>query len=59
LRKRSFGPRHLLGVKCGLLAFQFGNQLFGSVNRELITYRALYPAIPLDRFVDLNALLTH
>jgi hypothetical protein len=49
----------LLGVKCGLLGFQFGDQFFGSINRDLITYRALYFTISLNSGVDLDALITH
>jgi hypothetical protein len=46
-------------VKRSLLILQFGDQFFGPINRGLIAYLALYPPISFDRFVYLNALLTH
>jgi hypothetical protein len=46
-------------VKRVFLILQFCDQLFSPINRDLIAYLALDPAIPLNRFVDLNALLTH
>jgi hypothetical protein len=49
----------LLRVQFGFLCHQLGYQFFGPINRGLIAYRALYPAIPLDVLVDLYALLTH
>jgi hypothetical protein len=48
-----------LRVQRGFLRHQIGYQFFGPVNRDLIAYRALYPAIPLDVLVDLYALLAH
>jgi hypothetical protein len=49
----------LLEVKRGLFGHQFGDQFFGPVNRDLIAYRALYRPIPLNRLVDVYALLAH
>jgi hypothetical protein len=46
-------------VKSGFLCQQFGYQFFGPVNRNLIRYRPLYPAIPLNVPVDFYALLAH
>jgi hypothetical protein len=46
-------------VKRGFLCHQLGDQFFGPVNRDLIGYSALYPSIPLNVFVDLDALLAH
>jgi hypothetical protein len=49
----------LLRVKVGFLCHQLSDQFFGSVNRDLIAYRALYLAIPLNRLVDVYALVAH
>jgi hypothetical protein len=43
----------------GLLSRQIGYQLFDAVNRDLIVDREHYLAIPLNRFVDFNALAAH
>lgn len=49
----------LLRVKRGLFSLQIGDQLSGPVDRERIAYREQYSAIPLNGFVDLDALLAH
>jgi hypothetical protein len=46
-------------VKRGLLNLQISDQLFGSINRELIADRERYSSIPLDLSVDLDAPLAH
>ena len=46
-------------MKHDLLSFQIGDQLSGAVNRDLIAYRQQHPAIPLNPFINLDALLTH
>jgi hypothetical protein len=51
-------PR-LLRVKGGLLRQQFSDQFFGPINRDLIAYREQYHSIPLNRFVDYDALIAH
>jgi hypothetical protein len=48
-----------LRVKRGFLRHQLSNQFFGPINRDVIAYRALYPAIPLNILVDLYALFAH
>jgi hypothetical protein len=49
----------LLGVKRGFLRLQIGDQFSGPINRDLIAYREQYSSIPFNRFVDLDALVTH
>jgi hypothetical protein len=49
----------LLRVQRCFLCHQFGYQLFGPVDGDLIRYSSLYSAIPLNVFVDLYALLAH
>jgi hypothetical protein len=49
----------LLRVKRGLLSQQFSDQLFGPINRDLVAYREQYYSIPLNRFVDFDALIAH
>jgi hypothetical protein len=41
------------------LRFQICNHLFRSINRYLITYRAQNSSVPLNRFVNRDALLPH
>jgi hypothetical protein len=41
------------------LSLQLSDQLFGPINRDLIAYRKQYSFIPLNRFVDLDALIAH
>jgi hypothetical protein len=50
---------NLLRVESGFLRLQIRDKFFGAVNRNLIQDRPLYVAIPLNRLVDLVALLTH
>jgi len=49
----------LLRVKGDLLSFHIGDQLFGPVDCDWINYRERYSPIPLDLFVEFDALLTH
>jgi hypothetical protein len=49
----------LLGVKRGFLCLQIGDQFFGPINSHLIAYRDQYSLIPLNRFVDFEALIAH
>jgi hypothetical protein len=49
----------LHGVKRGFLFLQIGDQLFGPINSQLIAYREQYSLIPLNRFVDFDALIAH
>jgi hypothetical protein len=51
-------PR-LLRVKRGLLSQQFSNQFFGPIDRDLIAYREQYYLIPLNPFVEFDALIAH
>jgi hypothetical protein len=46
-------------MKRGFLSLQISNQLPRPINRELIIYREQYSSIPLNRSVDLDALLAH
>jgi hypothetical protein len=46
-------------MKRGFLGLQFGDQVFGPVNRDWIRNRPLYPTIPLNVLVDLYALFAH
>jgi hypothetical protein len=46
-------------MKFGFLCHQIRDQFFGPINRDLIWYAPLYPAIPLNVLVDLYALLAH
>jgi hypothetical protein len=49
----------LLRVQSGFLRYQPSYQFFGPVNSDLIAYRSLYLAIPLNILVDLYALFAH
>jgi hypothetical protein len=46
-------------MKRRLLSIQVGDQLLRPVNRDLIAYCMQNSLIPLNCFVDLNALVTH
>jgi hypothetical protein len=48
-----------LRVQRSFLCHQLSYQFFGPVNRDLIAYRSLYFAIPLNILVDLYALFAH
>jgi hypothetical protein len=49
----------LLRVQRGFLCHQLSDQFFGPVDGDLIGYGPLYPAIPFNVLVDLDALLAH
>ncbi|MBX9646685.1 MAG: hypothetical protein K2X57_06485 [Xanthobacteraceae bacterium] len=49
----------LLRVEGRFVRFQFGNQFLGPVHKGLVQDSCLYPAVPLDRLVDLIALIAH
>jgi hypothetical protein len=52
-------PPACSGVKRCLLRQQIGNHLFDPIDRGLIAYRLQNSSIPLNGFVNLDALLTH
>jgi hypothetical protein len=46
-------------MKCGLLLLQIHDQALDLIHRDIVRNAPLYPAIPFDCLVNLDALLAH
>jgi hypothetical protein len=53
------GLYFLLRVKCGLLLLQIHDQALDLIHRDIVCNAPLYPAIPFDCLVNLDALFAH
>jgi hypothetical protein len=46
-------------VQDSFVSFKFGDQIHSAITKSLIQDSFLYPALPLNRLVNLVALLAH
>jgi hypothetical protein len=57
--KEAIGLFQVLGVKLGLLEFEFRDQFLDPANRKRIRNRGGDPAVVLNFIVEFDALVTH